>query len=69
MEEIKIFKNAEFGSVRTVMVNDEVYFVGKDIATILGYAKPENAIACHVDEDDKTTTLIQTEKLFTYKGK
>lgn len=40
MEEIKIFKNAEFGSVRTVIVNDEVYFVGKDIATILGYAKP-----------------------------
>ncbi len=34
-------------------------FVGKDVATALGYAKPENAIATHVDADDKTTTLIQ----------
>ena len=34
-------------------------FVGKDVATALGYAKPENAIATHVDTDDKTTTLIQ----------
>ena len=36
-----------------------VMFVGKDVATALGYAKPENAIATHVDVDDKTTTLIQ----------
>ena len=34
-------------------------FVGKDVAQALGYAKPENAIATHVDVDDKTTTLIQ----------
>ena len=37
----------------------ETYFVGKDVAKALGYAKPENAIEAHVDEDDKTTTLIQ----------
>ena len=40
-------------------INGEPYFVGKDVATILGYAKPENAIANHVDDEDKTTTLIQ----------
>ena len=39
--------------------NGEVLFVGKDVATALGYAKPENAIAVHVDKEDKTSTLIQ----------
>ena len=57
--EIKIFENEEFGSVRTMKINGEPWFVGKDVATILGYAKPENAIANHVDDEDKTTTLIQ----------
>ena len=45
--------------VRTVTVSEEPYFVGKDVAEILGYKKPENAIANHVDDEDKTTTLIQ----------
>ena len=45
--------------VRTVTINEEPYFVGRDIADILGYKKPENAIANHVDDEDKTTTLIQ----------
>ncbi|MGF0081363.1 phage antirepressor KilAC domain-containing protein [Limosilactobacillus reuteri] len=45
--------------VRTVTINDEPYFVGKDVAMILGYKKPENAIANHVEDEDKTTTLIQ----------
>ena len=57
--EIKIFENEEFGSVRTMKINGEPWFVGKDVATILGYVKPENAIANHVDDEDKTTTLIQ----------
>ncbi len=39
-------------TVRTVTVNDTPYFVGKDVADILGYSKPRNAIALHVDEDD-----------------
>lgn len=50
--EITIFKNAEFGSVRTITINNEPYFVGKDVAEILGYAKPLNAIATHIDKDD-----------------
>ena len=56
---VRIFENEEFGSVRTVEVNEEIWFVGKDVAIVLGYAKPENAISTHVDKDDKTTTLIQ----------
>ena len=49
-----------FGEVRT-MTNErgETFFVGKDVAQALGYAKPENALATHVDKEDKTTTLIQ----------
>lgn len=49
-----------FGEVRT-MTNGrgETFFVGKDVAQALGYAKPENALATHVDKEDKTTTLIQ----------
>ena len=50
--EIQVFKNEEFGSVRTVNVNNEVIFVGKDVAEILGYAKPLNALYAHVDQDD-----------------
>lgn len=52
MSELQVFNNAEFGSVRTMSINGEPYFVGKDVATILGYAKPLNALAMHVDEDD-----------------
>ena len=54
MEELKVFENAEFGSVRTTTVNGEIMFVGKDVAGILGYSNPRKALADHVDEDDKT---------------
>lgn len=53
MNELQIFENAEFGSVRTLMINDAPYFVGKDIAEILGYADPNKAIAMHIDDEDK----------------
>ncbi|MDX8417403.1 phage antirepressor [Absicoccus intestinalis] len=52
MEQIQTFTSEEFGSVRTTMINDEPWFVGKDVADILGYSKSRNAIALHVDEDD-----------------
>ena len=60
MNEIKIFQNVEFGAIRT-MSNEqgEPMFCGKDVAEALGYKKPENAVAKHVDTEDKTTTLIQ----------
>ena len=50
--DIQMFNNPEFGSVRTLQINNEPWFVGKDIAEVLGYAKPLNAIATHVDKDD-----------------
>lgn len=56
---IKVFESKEFGEIRTITIDSEPWFVGKDVAIALGYAKPENAIATHVDEEDKTTTLIQ----------
>ncbi|MBQ8265483.1 MAG: phage antirepressor KilAC domain-containing protein [Bacteroides sp.] len=52
MNEITIFQNQEFGAIRTCVMNGETYFVGLDVAIALGYAKPRNAIALHVDEDD-----------------
>lgn len=59
MNELKIFNNEEFGKIRTVTIDNEPWFVGKDVATALGYAKPENAISSHVSKEDKTSTLIQ----------
>lgn len=56
---IKIFENEEFGKIRTVIINGEPWFVGKDIAVILGYSKPRNAIATHVDCEDKKVAPIQ----------
>lgn len=50
---IQIFENKEFGKVRTMEVNGEPFFVGKDVAEILGYADTNKAIAMHVDEEDK----------------
>lgn len=53
MNELQVFNNQEFGSVRTLTLNDEPWFVGKDVAKILGYVDTNKAIAMHVDEDDK----------------
>lgn len=52
MNELKIFNNPDFGEVRTMNIGGEPWFVGKDVAAILGYAKPLNALATHIDEDD-----------------
>ena len=52
MNDLQIFKNEEFGEIRTLEIDGEPYFVGKDVASVLGYAKPLNAISKHVDEDD-----------------
>ena len=57
--EIILFKHEEFGEIRTLNIDGELWFVGKDIAEVLGYAKTRNAIATHVDEEDKTPALIR----------
>ena len=56
---IQVFNNTEFGEIRTMEINGEPWFVGKDIATALGYTKSRNAIAAHVDDDDKKDAPIQ----------
>ncbi len=57
MNEITIFKNDEFGSIRTLEVDGEPWFVGKDVAEILGYTNSSKALADHVDEEDKSASL------------
>ncbi|MBQ2396823.1 MAG: phage antirepressor KilAC domain-containing protein [Bacteroidales bacterium] len=56
---IKTFTNTEFGSLRTIIVNDEPHFIGKEVAEILGYANPKNAVPKHVDDEDKLSTQIE----------
>ncbi|MBR3623851.1 MAG: Bro-N domain-containing protein [Selenomonadaceae bacterium] len=56
MNYMEIFKNSEFGSVRTTIIDNQPYFVGKDVADILGYKNSRQAIRDHVDEDDKGVT-------------
>ena len=57
--QIQVFSSEQFGSVRAMIVNGEPWFVAKDVAEILGYAKPRNAIATHIDKDDKKDAPVQ----------
>ena len=54
MNELKIFENSEFGTLRGVEINGESWLVGKDVAERLGYSNPQKAIRDHVDDEDKT---------------
>ena len=56
--QVAVFDNAEFGKLRTVVVDNGVYFVGKDVAEILGYSNTRDALAKHVDDEDKNTVAI-----------
>ena len=53
MNELQVFKNDEFGSIRTVIIENESWFVGKDVAEVLGYTNPSKALSDHVDTEDK----------------
>lgn len=57
--ELKIFENPAFGKIRTVEKDGTPYFVGKDVAEVLGYERPAKAIADHVDEEDRDEVPIQ----------
>lgn len=58
MNEIQIFNNPEFGQMRTLTIDGEPWFVGKDVAQVLGYNDTNQAIRKHVDEEDKLTRQI-----------
>lgn len=60
MSELQIFDNEEFGKIRTLNINNEPWFVGKDVAEILGYKDTSDAMKRHVDEDDKRVDGILT---------
>lgn len=60
MNELQIFNNEEFGQVRTVVIDNEPYFVGKDVAEALGYAKPTDAVRKRVDEEDRGISKMET---------
>lgn len=61
--EIKVFSNEEFGSIRRVEIDGEYWLSGKDVAQVLGYSNPQKAVRDHVDEEDKTVN-----DLFTVNG-
>lgn len=63
MNELQVFQNPEFGTVRTMLIDNEPWAVGKDVAAALGYRNPQKAIRDHVDDEDRTVN-----DLFTVNG-
>lgn len=61
MNELKIFNNPEFGQIRTIIKDDEVWFVGKDVASALGYKDTINALKAHIEIEDKDRWQITTQ--------
>lgn len=60
MNELKIFENKQFGTIRTVEIDSTPYFVGKDVAEVLGYSNPRDALAKRVDDEDKGVANCDT---------
>lgn len=58
MNAMTVFRDERFGEVRTATINGEPWFVGKDVAIVLGYKNPQEAIRTHVDDDDKGVSEI-----------
>ena len=59
-EMVKVFETSEFGQVRTVIIDGEPWFVGKDVAECLGYSNTKDALLRHVDEEDKLGSRFTT---------
>lgn len=60
MNELKIFNNPDFGDIRTMLIDGEPWFVGKDVATALGYSNPQKAVRDHVSEEDRGVNEMDT---------
>lgn len=56
--QLQVFNNAEFGQVRTIVKNEEVWFVGKDVAEALGYSNTRDALTKHIDNEDRADVAI-----------
>lgn len=63
MSELQIFKSAEFGAVRTLVIDGTPYFLGKDVAAALGYTDVSHAVIDHVDEDDRINSQTQGQNV------
>ena len=61
MNELQIFENAEFGQIRTVTIDEEVWFVGKDVAEALGYSNSSKAVSVHVGEEDRILKVLEAD--------
>ncbi len=60
MNELEIFNSEKFGKVRTININNDIWFVGKDIAKALGYSNTAKAVRMHVDNEDRTVNEMVT---------
>lgn len=60
MNELQIFNSEEFGDIRTVTIENEPWFVGKDVATALGYSNPQKAVRDHISEEDRGVNEMDT---------
>lgn len=58
MTDLQIFRNEQFGKVRTVVIDDAIWFVGKDVAEALGYSNSSKAVMVHVDDEDKRFEML-----------
>lgn len=65
MQELQIFKDEEFGEVRTVTIDNEPWFVGKDVAEALGYSNASKAVSVHVTEEDR---ILRTLEAYSQNG-
>lgn len=63
MEKLQLFQNPKFGQIRTLVIDGEPWFVGKDVADILGYKNTKDALITHVDDEDKR--IIQRSEIAT----
>lgn len=61
MENLQIFNNEEFGQIRTIAINGEPWFVGKDVAEALGYSNSSKAVSAHVSEEDRILKTIEAD--------
>jgi prophage antirepressor-like protein len=61
MNEIKLFTNKEFGEIRTMNIDEEPWFVGKDVAEALGYSNASKAVSTHVGEEDRILKVLEAD--------
>ena len=66
---IRVFENQEFGKVRTLEINNEPWFVGKDIASVLQYERTTKAVVDHVDDDDRKMIDGKAPVRYLHKSK